>query len=385
MPAPLAKYRAAFNVGLQSNLVYRWNFAIRAAFSLFHLVVVFILWGAPAQKKAALVDEGRHALASERRVPVITLRADFLGQAIEYNPLREQLQRWKSEFIGAMERQQLQAAIEEPAKKRGVFLEAGLTEHILNDVGNEPGYLPLLEFALTQMWNKQENGWLTRQVYDDIGGVENALRRHAERVYDQLEKSDKERAKRIFLQLVSPEGTEYIRRIATRAEVGEANWDLVRSLATARLVVSSRNETTGIETVEIVHEALIKAWPDLNKWIEEDDAFLRWKKRLQTALREWERNENKEGYLLQGAPLGEAEGYLQQRLGDISPAERVFIQLGLGLRDRDRRRTILGLAILLVISEKKISSRVLLNLSIKLFLLLSASKFFPLSRKNVNL
>ncbi|MCL1465722.1 CHAT domain-containing protein [Argonema galeatum] len=274
---------------------------------------------------------------------VLTLRADFLGQAIDYNPLREELQRWKSEFIGAMERQQLQTVIEEPAKKRGVYLEAGLTEHILNDVGNEPGYLPLLEFALTEMWNKQENGWLTRQVYDDIGGVKNALRRHAERVYDELEKADRERVKRIFLQLVSPEGTKYIRRLATRAEVGEGNWDLVSRLATARLVVSNRNETTEIETVEVVHEALIKAWPDLQKWIEEDDVFLRWKKRLQEALGEWERNENKEGYLLQVAPLGEAEGYLQQRLGDISPAERVFIQLGLGLRDRIRRRTILSL------------------------------------------
>jgi len=92
-----------------------------------------------------------------------------------------------------------------------------------------------------------------------------------------------------------------------------------------------------------VHEALIKAWPDLRKWIEENDTFLRWKKRLKVAFREWERNENKDGYLLQGAPLGEAEGYLLQRLEEISKAERVFIQLGLGLRDRNRRRTILGL------------------------------------------
>ncbi len=128
-------------------------------------------------------------------------------------------------------------------------------------------------------------------------------------------------------------------------------WDLVTHLATARLVVSNRNETTEIETVEIVHEALIKAWPDLRKWIEENDTFLRWKKRLKVAFLEWERNENKEGYLLQGAPLGEAEGYLLQQLEDISKAERVFIQLGLGLRDRQkqeqerlRQRIILGLS-----------------------------------------
>ncbi|MBE9187437.1 CHAT domain-containing protein [Microcoleus sp. LEGE 07076] len=261
---------------------------------------------------------------------VITLRADFLGQAIEYNPFREQLDRWKPEFIGGMVRTELQAAIEEPAKKRNVYLEAGLTEHILNDVGGEQGNLPLLEFALTELWKQQENGLLTRLKYDEIGGVEKALCRHAEGVYDALKEGDKERIKQIFMKLVSPaEGTEYTRQLATRAEVGEENWDLVTHLATARLVVSNRNETTEIETVEIVHEALIKAWPDLRKWIEENDTFLRWKKRLKVAFLEWERNENQEGYLLQGAPLGEAEGYLQQRLEDINPAEQKFINLSL--------------------------------------------------------
>jgi len=262
---------------------------------------------------------------------VITLRVDFLNQAIKYDPFREKLDYWKPEFIGGMERHQLQAVIEEPAKKRNVYLEAGLTEHILNEVGDEQGNLPLLEFALTELWKQQENGLLTRLKYDEIGGVEKALCRHAEGVYDALKKEgDKERTKQIFMKLVSPgEGTEYTRQLATRAEVGEENWDLVTHLATARLVVSNRNQTTEIETVEIVHEALIKAWPDLRKWIEENDTFLRWKKRLKVAFREWERNKNKDGYLLQGAPLGEAEGYLLQRLEDVSKAERVFINLSL--------------------------------------------------------
>ena len=261
---------------------------------------------------------------------VITLRVDFLNQAIKYDPFREQLDKWKPEFIGGMVRTELQAAIEEPAKKRNVYLEAGLTEHILNEVGEEQGNLPLLEFALTELWKQQENGLLTRLKYDEIGGVEKALCRHAEGVYDALKEGDKERTKQIFMKLVSPgEGTEYTRQLATRAEVEEENWDLVTHLATARLVVSNRNETTEIETVEIVHEALIKAWPDLIQWIEENDAFLRWKKRLKVAFLEWERNENKEGYLLQGAPLGEAEGYLLQRLEDVSKAERVFINLSL--------------------------------------------------------
>ncbi|MCC3529531.1 MAG: AAA family ATPase, partial [Microcoleus sp. PH2017_22_RUC_O_B] len=271
---------------------------------------------------------------------VITLRADFMSQAIKYNLFGEQLNKWKPELILGMTRTELQAVIEEPAKQRNVYLEAGLTEHILNDVGDEQGNLPLLEFALAELWKQQENGLLTRLKYDEIGGVENALCRHAEGVYDKLSQAEQQRAKRIFLKLVSPgEGTEYTRKIATSDEVGEGNWDLVTHLATARLVVSNRNETTRIETVEIVHEALIKAWSNLKDWIDEDDVFLRWQKRLEVAFLEWERNQKKEGYLLQGAPLGEAEGYLQQRLGDISKDEQDFIKKGL----RRRRRTILGL------------------------------------------
>ncbi|MEG3860321.1 nSTAND1 domain-containing NTPase [Microcoleus sp. herbarium12] len=271
---------------------------------------------------------------------VITLRTDFLNQAIEYNAFREQLDRWKPEFIGVMLRTELQAAIEEPAKQRNVYLESGLTEYILNDVGDGKGNLPLLEFALTELWKQQENGLLTRLKYDEIGGVEKALCRHAEGVYDALKEEDKERIKQIFMKLVSPgEGTKYIRQLATQAEVGEENWDLVTHLATARLVVSNRNETTKIETVEIVHEALIKAWPDLRKWIEENDTFLKWKKRLKAAFLEWESHEKSERYLLRGGPLGEAEGYLQKRLEDISKDDQDFIKKGLWVR----RRTILGL------------------------------------------
>ncbi|MBC6476814.1 MAG: trypsin-like peptidase domain-containing protein [Hormoscilla sp. GM7CHS1pb] len=197
---------------------------------------------------------------------VLTLRADFLGYALSYRPLADALQNGDVK-LGPMNRQELQEAIESPAQKLGVSIEPGLTERILEDVEKSPGNLPLLEFALTLLWKKQSNGHLTHQAYQEIGGVEQALANYAEELYGKLTETDKQKAQRLFIQLVHPgKGTEDTRQIATRHEVGEDNWDLVtrtKGLADARLVVTGHNEVTNEETVEVIHEALIREWETL--------------------------------------------------------------------------------------------------------------------------
>jgi KaiC/GvpD/RAD55 family RecA-like ATPase len=265
---------------------------------------------------------------------VLTLRADFLGYALSYRPLADALQNADVK-LGPMNRQELQDAIAEPAQMLRVRIEEGLTGRILETVEKSPGNLPLLEFALMQLWAKQRNGQLTHDAYEEIGGVEKALASYASKVYGGLSEADKQRAQRVFIQLVRPgEGTEDTRRLATRAEVGEDNWDLVTRLADARLVVTGRDEGTGEETVEIVHEALIREWERLRGWMESDRSFRTWQERLRAAIRQWETSNNDEGALLRGTLLAEAEGWLQQRLGEISQPEWEFIQMSLALRDR---------------------------------------------------
>jgi hypothetical protein len=256
---------------------------------------------------------------------VLTLRADFLGQALSYRPFGDALQ-YADLKLSPMNQEELQAAVEQPAAMLGVTIESGLTQRILEAVSAEPGDLPLLEFALNQLWARQRDTQLTHAAYEEIGGVEAALSRYAEEAYGRLNEEEKERARRIFIQLVRPgEGTEDTRRLATRTEVGEENWDLVTRLADARLVVSSRDEAAGEETVEIVHEALIGGWERLRLWIEVDRSFRIWQERLRASLRQWEASRRDEGALLRGAPLAEAEGWLQSRLVELSPSERVFI------------------------------------------------------------
>lgn len=279
---------------------------------------------------------------------VLTLRADFLGQALSYRPFGDALQ-YADLKLSPMNREELQAAVEQPATMLGVTIESGLTERILDAVSAEPGDLPLLEFALNQLWAKQRDAQLTHAAYEEIGGVEAALSRYAEEAYGRLNEEEKERARRIFIQLVRPgEGTEDTRRLATRTEVGEENWDLVTRLASDRLVVSSRDEAAGEETVEIVHEALIGGWFRLRLWIELDRAFRTWQERLRAAMRQWQTSGRDEGALLRGAPLAEAEGWLHSRPVDLNSAERGFIEQSRLVRSRQRQRLVFGLSLGLV-------------------------------------
>ncbi|MBD0345293.1 MAG: pentapeptide repeat-containing protein [Coleofasciculus sp. Co-bin14] len=277
--------------------------------------------------------------ASRAVTLVLTLRADFYSYVVNYPSFGEALNKYPAQNLSLMNVEEMQAAIELPAKKMGVKLEEGLTQRILDDVKQEPGNLPLLEFALTQLWDKQSQGQLTHQAYSEIGEVAKALSNHAEGVYGKLSEQEQKQAQRIFLQLVhSQEGTKDTRWVATRGEVGEDCWGfLIQRLVDARLVVTGRNKATGAETVEVAHEALIREWERLRGWVQDDYEFNIWRGRLRTFLRQWKDANKDDGTLLRGAPLVEAEDWQQKRLAELSPDERVFIQLSLALRDREMK------------------------------------------------
>ncbi len=275
---------------------------------------------------------------------VLTMRADFLGNALSYRPFADVLQNTDLK-LGPMNREELTEVIEKPAQKLGVTLEAGLVERILDGVESEPGNLPLLEFALTELWQRRQGQQLTHVAYTEIGEVQGALARHANEEYHKLSEAQREQMRRIFIQLVRPgEGTEDTRRLATKAELGAVNWALVKQLADARLVVTSRSEKAQVETVEVVHEALIRNWGELRGWMDTDRVFRAWQERLRGAMGQWQETDKDEGSLLRGVALVEAEGKLKERREELSQSERDFIEGSIKLRDRrvreekDRKR-----------------------------------------------
>jgi WD40 repeat protein len=285
---------------------------------------------------------------------VVTLRADFYGYALADRSWSDALQ-GAVYNLGPMSRSELHSAIEQPAARMQVKLEQGLTDKLIDNVWGQAGSLPLLEFALTQLWLEQQNGLLTHQAYSEIGGVSSALANHAEEVYAQLSETDKQRAQEVFLQLVRlGEETEATRRLATRDEIQEENWDLVTRLASARLVVTNHKYATGKETVEIVHESLIRSWGRLQQWLLLDGDFRRWQDQLRSAMNQWQwqGNDSDQITLLRGKPLIDASDWLQKRFQKLSDSERSFIQASLEQRNdrikaekRRQRWTLLGVTL----------------------------------------
>jgi len=144
--------------------------------------------------------------AEERDGPltvIFTLRADFYSHCLKVRPLADRLE-GRVVNIGPMTESELRRAIEEPARSVGVRFQSGLAERFLEDVRGEPGALPLLEFALTELWEKRRGGLLTHQAYEEFDGVGGAIAQRAEREHERFSEEEKKFAKRIFLNLITP-------------------------------------------------------------------------------------------------------------------------------------------------------------------------------------
>ena len=253
---------------------------------------------------------------------VLTLRGDFYGRALENRVLADRLQNAVVN-LGPMRREELKRAVTEPAAKVGLGFEDGLVDRILEDVGGEPGTLPLLEFLLTELWARRERGLLTHSAYAAIGGVKGAIATRAEAELEKLTPEQREALRRVMIRLVTPgEGQADMR---TRAQVPpDAAPEAIRLFTGARLLTTGFDEATGHETLEVSHEALIREWSTYRGWVDAEREFLRTVERVKTAMRAWaEEPADKDSRLLApGRPLEEARELLSHPhalINDIRP------------------------------------------------------------------
>lgn len=302
-------------------------------------------------------------LAEEESIKVVlTLRADFFGHVLSDRQLGERTDAGIVNVL-PMTREELRAAIEQPALKTGRVFEAGLVERILNDVADGPGGLPLLQYTLMALWEQQRDGWLTHEGYEAIGGGVGVIGQRAEAAYAALDEAGRETARRIFPRLIRyADGTAETRRraaiddlVTTRTSRSQVE-AVIQALAGARLLITAM-DPEGRGTVELAHDVLTTAWQRLQHWLEEDRAFGVWRERLALALRTWQETEEDEGSLLRGAILSEAERWLEERIDDLNMIERTFLENSLALRKREqlarerlRRRTLFGLTGVLLIA-----------------------------------
>jgi tetratricopeptide (TPR) repeat protein len=293
----------------------------------------------------ALLDATAHAPLTV----VLTLRGDFLGQALAYRPLSDRLQGAQIN-LGPMTRAELTLAITQPAAQVGLGFEPGLAERILDDVGDEPGHLPLLEFVLRRLWEERHHGQLLHGAYEKMGGLQGAVANQAEQFYSRLSGPEQEAVHRLFLQLVRPgEGAADTRRRERLDELHASTRDLVKRLSDERLLVTSTAAGTGEETVEVAHEALIHHWDSLKNWLSRDRAFLLWRERLRTLATEWQRTGRNKAALLRGPALVEVRHWFGERRQDLNDLERQFIEGSLRVKRRTTRLRRVSAAIILIV------------------------------------
>jgi WD40 repeat protein len=284
------------------------------------------------------------ALGKARFTLLVTLRADFYSQIITlHRELSDRLAPAQVN-IGALTRDELRESITCPAKLVGLDFQQGLVDRILDDVGSEPGNLPLLEFALTGLFSRREDRTLTFDAYNEIGGVTGALAKRAEAEFARFTPEEQTAARRLFSRLVRvarpQEGVDDTRQQVEIQAIDAPMEKVAQALAgrDVRLLVMGRSEIggrAGGQTVELAHEALIRSWDRLRGWIGEDREFLLWRQRLEVQMSEWQDDKRDAGYLLRGAPLSEAERWLLDRQQDLTRTEFDLIRKSIELKQAE--------------------------------------------------
>jgi len=234
---------------------------------------------------------------------IISLRADFYDRPLMY-PDFGLLVRECTEVVLPLSRGELRQAIVGPAERVGVTIEPELVSRIIADVSEQPGMLPLLQYALTELFELREAHVLKLGAYTDRGGVRGALARRAEELYSEFDEDSQEAVRQLFLRLVTPgEGVDDTRRRVLRSEVASLGGDVLNVVAQyggARLLTFDRDSETREPTVEIAHEALIREWQHLRQWLDSSRDDLRMQRRIAQSAAEWMNSGRDDSYLATG-------------------------------------------------------------------------------------
>lgn len=283
---------------------------------------------------------------------VLTLRADFYHHCFEYEGLRLALEKHQAN-IGAMTPDELREAITAPAQAAGWDFQPGLVDLILRDVGAEPGALPLLSHALLETWKRRQGRTLTLQGYADAGGVKKAIAQTAENVYDLFSPAEQIIARGIFLRLTElGEGVQDTRRRANLDELAQATTTQEALTKVLKTLVGARLVTTEQDSAEVAHEALIREWGTLRKWLDEDRESLRLHRHLTESAHEWQTRGRETGELYRGARLKQIQDWMKEHGDGLSPLEREFLKAGQNVKKRERLNwiAIAGVGVVLLLT-----------------------------------
>ena len=307
-------------------------------------------------ERRAFINMLAHASTVEngRVIVLFAMRSDFVSNCATYPALNELL---GQEFrqIGAMQPEELVAAIALPAKQVGLPIEDELIARIINDMKGEPGALPLMQFALKDLFDsQQEKGGvieLTLKDYLRHGGIHKSLERHADKSFAKLSEGEQHLARSIFSGLIEiGRGTVDTRRTALFDELVPANASsadvlvIVQKLADARLIIT--DEQAGKDTVTISHEKLIEAWPWLKKLVNENRDVIALQNETASDAKEWEDHQRDQSYLYTGARLANAREQLESKKLVLSGLANEFVQSAIAQQRRKQLTNRVGVAVI---------------------------------------
>jgi WD40 repeat protein/serine/threonine protein kinase/DNA-binding XRE family transcriptional regulator len=273
---------------------------------------------------------------SSRMHVIITLRADFIDRPLEYVDLGELL-RERSAFVLPLTPDELEEAVNGPTRRVGLIPETGLTARIVRELGDQPGMLPLLQHALSELYERRDGRRLTLKAYKQIGGVLGSLGGSAEDLFQALSEPHRVIARQLFLRLMTlGEGVEDTRRRVLRSEVealGVGVDTVIDAFGHARLLTFDRDPLTRSATVEVAHEALLREWSRLRAWIDESRADVRMQRVLAQAALDWQTHGQDESFLLRGARLDQFAGWNENRTVALTGEELVYLEASLAARE----------------------------------------------------
>jgi WD40 repeat protein/energy-coupling factor transporter ATP-binding protein EcfA2 len=272
---------------------------------------------------------------------VITLRADFYDRPLHYADFGE-LVRSRMETVLPLSAQELERAISKPAERVGVAFEPGLVASIVAEVNYQAGALPLLQYALTELFEQRKGRLLTREAYEAIGGSVGALAQRADEVYRDFDAGAQEAARQMFLRLVTlGEGVEDTRRRVHRSELlaiapeSEVMDEIIDTYAEYRLLSLDNDPGTRAPTVEVAHEAILRIWERLRGWLTESRDEIKSQRLLAAMVADWMKAGQEPSYLLRGARLEQFSAWQDSTSIVLTPVEKQFLQASIATRDEE--------------------------------------------------
>jgi WD40 repeat protein/serine/threonine protein kinase len=292
---------------------------------------VFTLVDSPQQTKRFLQMILDAVTTPQSRIRIIvTLRADFYDRPLMHPDFCDLVSE-RTEVVSPLTPGELERAISAPLARISVNLEPELIPTIVAELKEQPGTLPMLQYALTELFERRDGQTITMAAYNEIGGIMGALTRRSDQLYENLDDNQQETVRQLFLRLVTlGEGTEDTRRQALQSELlslgGAVMQEVIDLFGTSRLLTFDHISSTREPTVEVAHEAIIREWGKLHEWLDESRDDIRLQRMLASAAKDWREANHDKSYLLAGARLTQFEAWSQSTDVVLAADETSFLK-----------------------------------------------------------